>query len=80
MTSATATAPTYCGWANWATWNVALWIGNDETLYNLARRYDSYARLLRHLENGWGESTPDGALWNDPAIDVAALDEMLADL
>jgi hypothetical protein len=68
------------GWANWATWNVALWLQNDETLYKVARRYDSYAALLRRLESGWGEMTPDGALWNDPAIDTAALDEMLADL
>lgn len=27
----------YNGWTNHATWNVALWIGNDQGLYEMAR-------------------------------------------
>ena len=27
---------TYNGWKNWETWNVALWLGNDEGLYRAA--------------------------------------------
>ena len=27
---------TYNGWKNWESWNVALWIGNDEVLYLMA--------------------------------------------
>ena len=68
------------GWANWATWNVALWIQNDETLYNVARRYDSYDRLIPRLELSFGQMTPDGARWMDPTIDTDELDEMLAEL
>ena len=29
---------TYNGWTNYETWNVALWIGNDQDLYTEARR------------------------------------------
>ena len=29
---------TFNGWANRATWNIALWMGNEETLTVLARR------------------------------------------
>jgi hypothetical protein len=76
----TATDTTYNGWANWATWNVALWLSNDETTYKVAQRYDSYDRLIPRLEMMWGQMTPDGARWMDGTIDTAALDEMLADL
>jgi hypothetical protein len=27
----------YNGWTNYATWNVALWLGNDQGLYNAYR-------------------------------------------
>ncbi|HSG62642.1 MAG TPA: hypothetical protein VLA24_14535 [Pseudomonadales bacterium] len=29
----------YNGWTNWDTWNVALWIDNDEPTYRYRRRY-----------------------------------------
>ncbi len=80
LTSMIPETETYNGWANWETWNVALWIQNDYITYKVAQRYDSYDRLIPHLEMMWGQMTPDGARWMDPTIDTAALDEMLADL
>ena len=71
---------TYNGWANYETWNVALWLGNDENLYNVARRYDSYDALIPRLEYMFGQMTPDGVRWMDPCIDTDEMDEMLADL
>ena len=76
------TDTTYNGWKNWATWNVALWMQNHEGLYRVARQGKTYAEFVQNLE-GLGvpleSETPDGARWNDPTLDTAALDEMLAD-
>ena len=80
LTSMVSETETYNGWANWATWNVALWLQNDETLYKVARQYDRYDALIPRLESQFGQMTPDGARWMDPTIYTDALDEMLTDL
>ena len=69
----------YNGWKNWATWNVALWLGNDENLYKMARRFVRYADLVDYLEEMGTFRTPDGASYNDPDLDTYALDEWLMD-
>lgn len=79
MTQATTAPQTFNGWANWETWNVALWIQNDYETYRIARRYDRYESLIPQLEMLWGQATPDGARWMDGRIATAELDAMLAD-
>ncbi len=79
MTTATAT-DRFNGYANWATWNVALWLQNNEKFYIYAKRHTSYDALIPYLECRFGQMTPDGARWMDPTIDTAALDRMLTDL
>jgi hypothetical protein len=86
------TSNTYNGWANYQTWNVALWINNDEFLYNTAiacveycgtneTPWDKFVRCMTDGQIGrmLGQ-TRDGVKWNDPAIDADALNELLADL
>jgi hypothetical protein len=51
--------PTYNGWPNYPTWNVALWMDNDEGSY-------AYARELTAQAIGW--QTDDGELNRDGAI------------
>jgi len=70
---------TYNGWKNWATWNVALWLGNDENLYRLSRRFVNYKDLANELEEMGTTSTPDGANYKDEDLDTYALDEWLMD-
>ena len=63
----------YNGHRSWNAWNVALWIGNDEGLYNLAleciratkTRNLAARKMLQMLD---GEKTPDGAVYNYTCI------------
>lgn len=63
---------TYNGFKNYQTWNVVLWINNDEGLYNLARQcssYDEFVDCMRDLGGSIGYETPDNVAWADPTID-----------
>ena len=72
---------TYNGWANWETWNVALWIQNDESLYWAAKSdCTSYQQLVALLYDCGSTETPDGCRWDDPAIDGLEINAMMADL
>ena len=76
---------TYNGWANYETWNVTLWISNDEGLYETAREAGNYAAFKESMrqyaeecEGGAiGYETPDGVAWGDTAIDVDEVDAMI---
>ena len=71
----------YNGWKNHATWNVALWIGNDEGLYNLAKNVGNYADFSYMLRHDFESvETPDKVAWNDSALDVERLDELIEEL
>ena len=81
--TATLTRPstTYNGWTNYETWNVALWIQNDEGLYNLINDGDicCYEELVEVLWDCGSKETPDGVKWNDPKINVAEINGDLWD-
>ncbi len=85
----TATDATYNGWANYETWNVALWIGNDEGLYHMARdcrNYVQFVEMMRELgdecgdKTGISRETPDGVAWNDSGLDIDELDTMINEM
>jgi hypothetical protein len=79
--TATLTAPVekkYNGWANYETWNVSLWIQNNERLYNIAQECDSYAEFLYELgvSGTCKMSTPDGVDFEDRKLNIFELDEL----
>lgn len=71
---------TFNGWANWETWNVSLWIQNDESLYKAAKTCRSYQDLVAMLWECGSKETPDGCRWDDPAIDGIEINDMMDDL
>ena len=71
------------GWANHATWNVALWIGNDEMIYRHAKANQNlgYRKWAKRFIDEFGEYiTGDGIAWLSDDIDTDEMDEMLAEL
>ena len=78
-------AQTFNGWANYETWNVSLWIQNDESLYNLAcdvvRDGGAYGNFVKILQDTFGAThTPDNVAWDDVNIDGIEVNDMMADL
>ena len=72
----------YHGWSNRATWNVSLWLNNDESLYcSMVSLLEAYrddeiagAALKRLCKTLWGESTPDDCLLDEADFTEIARD------
>jgi hypothetical protein len=70
----------YNGWENYETWNVALWINNDEGLYHLASECGDYETLVHRLYEYYGvRETKDGVKFNDPAVNVIQINSDVFD-
>ncbi len=84
----------YNGWANYETWNVNLWIQNDESFYNHmvgelrfileAHEWDwenvSLAEVRSLIREVLGSKTPDGVRTNDANIDWLEISDALLEL
>lgn len=84
----------YNGWTNYETWNINLWIQNDEGFYNamVAELRDileqhendwenvSYAEVRGMVRSVLGSKTPDGVSTNDPEICWPEISDALLEL
>ena len=69
----------YNGWSDWTTWNCALWIGNDEGLYNWAKDIRDYGNFIKAMKMFSDmKQTPDGAKWEE--ADFGEMQEMMDEL
>ena len=72
---------TYNGWANYETWNVALWIMNTENFLSdaidCANYKNPYHNFIAHQESKGSVMTPDSVRWMDGRIDEHAINELI---
>jgi hypothetical protein len=86
------TQETYNGYTNYQTWNVALWIQNDEFLYNTAKAcvqfcgdnetpWDKFVRCMTEGQIGrYLMQTPDGVKWDSAMINDFQINDLMKDL
>ena len=71
---------TYNGYKNHATWNISLWISNDEGLFNFAKECGDYETFREKMREVGYLETPDRVAYNDSALDINKLDEIIKEL
>ena len=76
----------YNGWANYETWNIVLWLSNDEGLYNIAKQYSKlsgsnpYEQLCENLEEFGYTCTADGVFLNDENLNLDEINDAIREL
>lgn len=68
---------TYNGWANYETWNVALYINNDFDFYKISQGCKTYAEFLQKTVGVRGPTTPDGVPWLSHRVNKREIADML---
>lgn len=65
----------YNGYTNYETWNVCLWISNDEGLYNISRECANYDEFVERVRDCGMVETPDLVSWSDSGLNVEEINE-----
>ena len=88
--------PKYNGWTKYETWNVALWIDNDNYNYQLAlmanatetdNNYEGFLKRLKNLsysrsdvDYDYRNYTGDNVSLTNEKIDIEEIDELIQEL
>ena len=73
------TNQTYNGWADYTTWNCALWINNEPVIYNVAAECKDYKEFLYEMQVMCGfAETPDGADYGE--ANYEEMNEVIQDI
>jgi len=76
----------YEGWKNYSTWNVSLWINNDESTYRAAVEFmQNYKGKMPYkafvIDSGLSsQKTPDRVQWLSNQLDFRELNAMMFEL
>jgi hypothetical protein len=73
----------YNGWKNRETWNVALWLNNEQGYYRMQQAFRDHYKKTRSSKADYqaflefagleGEKTPDGISFSNMKIDTRAI-------
>lgn len=64
----------YNGYTNYETWNVALWIDNNQCNYDLMMQCKDYNEFIEKVET---KGTGDGIKWKCPLVNVEEINELI---
>ena len=67
----------YNGWANYETWNVSLWINNNERLYDIAKDSKDYAEFIAFTKDIDITMTGDKVKYDNKLVNVDEINDML---
>lgn len=70
----------YNGYKNWETWNVALWLSNDEGLYSIVKRCKNWKEAQEALADVGYTVTGDGASLTDSKLSIRELNAFIKEL
>ncbi len=70
----------YNGWANYETWNVALWMDNDETSYEFARSSKNFSEYRKKQNLRAEPLTGDHVSLFDDKLNIKELDDKITEM
>lgn len=72
------------GYKNYETWNVSLWILNDESFHDFAKTckhaLHPYVHFVMDLTDMECLKTPDGVSWKNQNLDIETLNKLIQSL